>query len=82
MPLIAYSCNCKNLIKKFYRQAKIAPAYFLCEKCGLNMKKMLSAPSSSSIVVIDNGIQSKSVEINMEIIEANMERSTKNHKEE
>jgi hypothetical protein len=81
MPIIAYSCECGTIMKKFYRMAKSAPSCFSCNKCDKIAKKILSAPSSSSIIVVDNGIQAKSVEVNMEIIESNKERSEKNYRE-
>ena len=79
MPLINYICECKNSEKKFFRRAKDAPAFFVCKKCGLNAKKSLSSPSSSSIVSIDNGVQAKSVEVNLEVVALNEERSTKDY---
>jgi hypothetical protein len=82
MPLIAYSCECKNVIKKFFRQAKDAPAFFSCESCGKNMKKLLSAPSSASKIVIDNGVQARAVEITPDIVEINQERANKDYTEE
>lgn len=77
-----YVCECKHVEKKFYRQVKEAPAFFLCPKCGKDMKKTLSAPFSSSKIVIDNGHQARSVEIIPDIIEINKARSEKNYKEE
>lgn len=82
MPIIAYSCECKNSIKKFYRSAKDSPTVFLCNKCGKNMGKMLSSPSSGSKVVVDNGVMARSVEITPDIIELNQARSNKNYKED
>lgn len=82
MPLIAYVCTCNHSEKKFHRQGKDAPATISCSKCGLSMKKSLSAPSSSSKIVVDNGFQARAVEINPNIVEINKERSEKNYKEE
>lgn len=82
MPLIAYSCECKYAIKKFYRSAKDAPTSLTCEKCSKEMKKQLSAPSSQSKIVVDNGIQARSVEIIPNIIEINEERANKNYRED
>jgi len=83
MPLIAYSCEtCKTVIKKFVRAAKDAQPSFLCSKCGKELKKLLSAPSSSSKIVIDNGIQARAVEIQPDIIEINEQRSKINLREE
>ena len=83
MPLIAYACVCGHSEKKFIRQAKDAPAAFLCPKCSISdMKKMLSAPSSSSKIVVDNGVQAREVEINPDIIEINKARSEKDYRNE
>jgi len=82
MPLIAYACECNHVEKKFHRQGKDAPAEISCSKCGKQMKKTLSAPSSSSKIVVDNGFQARAVEIVPDIIEINKERSSKNYKEE
>ena len=82
MPLFAYSCECKNVIKKFFRQAKDAPASFSCPSCKKDAKKMLSSPNSTSKIVVDNGVQSRAVEITPNIIEINEERANKNYRED
>lgn len=82
MPLIHYLCECNHSVSKFHRQAKDAPAFFLCVKCGKKAKKMLSAPNSASKIVVDNGLQARAVEINPDIIEINKERSSKNYSED
>lgn len=83
MPLIYYVCENKHSIKKFFRQAKAAPALVPCLECDRQMRKSLSAPSSGSKISVDNGVQAKSVEIDLSVIEANVgERSTKNYREE
>lgn len=38
---------------------------------------MLRAPSSTSVVVVDNGVQARSVEVNLEIVESIKERANK-----
>lgn len=82
MPLFAYSCECGNVIKKFCRVVKDAPSCITCPKCKLEAKKILSAPSSVSKVVVDNGFQARAVEINPDIVEINKERANKNYKED
>ena len=77
MPLIHYVCECKYSVSKFHRQAKDAPATLKCEKCGKDAKRALKAPASRSVVTIDNGVQSRSVEVNLEVIEANQEQAEK-----
>jgi hypothetical protein len=81
MPLISYLCECKNSKKKYYRQVKDVPAVIICDKCEKEMKKCLSSPSSSSKIVVDNGIQARQVEIIPDIVEINEERSNKNYRE-
>lgn len=81
MPIIAYSCN-KHVIKKFYRSATDAPAHLVCETCGDLAGKLLSAPSSTSKITVDNGFQARAVEVNPDIVEINKARSEKDYREE
>lgn len=81
MPLIHYLCECDYSATKFFRQPKEAPKTFICPKCGKEQKKQLSAPNSKSIVVVDNGIQSRAVEVNLELVKDIEERSTKDFKD-
>lgn len=65
------------------RRAIDVPASFLCPKCNTdNLKKQLSSPSSSSKIVVDNGVQARAVEIVPDIIEINKARSEKDYREE
>ena len=82
MPLIAYQCECGSVIKKFTRAASGAPSSLICAVCSKTMKKLLSAPSSTSKITVDNGFQARQVEINPDIVEINEERSNKNLREE
>lgn len=83
MPLIAYKCDCGHSVKKFMRQAKDAPASFVCPVCAVSeMKKQLSSPSSSSKITVDNGHQARAVEISPDIIEINKARSEKDYRED
>lgn len=81
MPLIHYLCGCGYSASKFFRQVAEAPAVFLCTKCGQNQKKQLSAPSSTSKIVVDNGVQARATEVNLEIVEDIQARSTKDFSE-
>jgi hypothetical protein len=67
-------------VSKFYRQAKDAPVKLACV-CGKEYKKQLSAPTSKSVLVIDNGVQSRQVEVNLDTIASNEENSTKDFRE-
>jgi len=76
MPLIRYLCSCEKSISKFFRSTKDVPGHVPCE-CGLEMKKQLSAPGNASKITVDNGVQAKSVEIDLNVIQSNLENSTK-----
>jgi len=80
MPLIYYICDCKESLSRFYRISKDIPSKIPCS-CGLEMKRQLSGPSNASKIVIDNGIQAKSVEVDLEVIESNLENSDRNFRE-
>lgn len=82
MPIIAYSCECGTVMKKFHRTAKDAPSLLSCTKCGKESKRILSAPSSVSKITIDNGVQARAVEVNPDIVEINEERSRKDYRED
>jgi hypothetical protein len=77
---MAYLCECKNTVKKFYRSAKDSPAFFTCDKCQKEMKKVLSSPSTMSKIIVDNGVQARAVEIVPNIVQLNQERASKNYK--
>lgn len=84
MPLIVYACKAGHVTKKMMRQAKDALASFPCpaDDCYHEAKKQLSAPSSSSKITVDNGVQARSVEITPDIIEINKARSEKDYRED
>lgn len=82
MPLIAFLCEKKHSKKKYYRQVKDVPAGIICEECGDVMKKLLSSPTNSSKITVDNGLQARAVEIMPDIIEINKARSEKDYREE
>lgn len=77
MPLINYLCECNHSVSKFFRQVKDSPAFFLCTKCGKNAKKVLKAPNSTSVQVVDNGVQARAVEVNLEVVESIKDRANK-----
>ncbi len=80
MPLLNYLCPCNKSVSKFWRVVKEAPSRIVCE-CGLEMKKQLSAPSNSSKVVVDNGVQSKSVEVDLAVVADNEANSIRDFRE-
>jgi len=82
MPMIHYICHdCGFSTKKIFRKGPF-PSALICEKCNNTMKKELSAPTSSSKISVDNGVQARRVEISPDIIETNEKRSNKNYREE
>jgi hypothetical protein len=81
MPIVVYNCSCGIANKKFYRAVKDISLSFTC-KCGIESKRSLSAPSSASVVIMDNGVQAKQVEVNLEVVEDIRNRSTKDFKED
>jgi hypothetical protein len=81
MPLINYSCDCGEVLKKYFKSAKNAPAFVKC-KCGLEARKSFGATSSSHLTVIDNGLMSRRLEIDPNIMEINDERSNRDYTEE
>lgn len=80
MPLIHYSCKCGNSLSKFFRKPKEANSEFICDKCGEKLTKQLSPPNSSSVVIVDNGLQARSTEVNLEVVKDIENRSTKDFK--
>jgi len=81
MPLIYYLCKCGLSKSKFYRRSGDAPSSFSCIDCGKEYTKQLAAPSNTSVFVVDNGHQAKSVEVNLEVVKSNEENSTKDFRE-
>ena len=77
MPLIFYKCECGHSTSKFFRRPKEAPPTSKCDKCSDELKKQLSAPSSTSKIVIDNGVQARAVEVDLEVVKDIEARSTK-----
>lgn len=69
MPRIKYKCKCGNEKKKFFSSSNKVSNSIICELCGVDMKRTLSGPSQKSTIVVDNGVQAKSTELNREIIE-------------
>jgi len=76
MPIIVYNCECGKTLKKFFRKVGEIPTFAICE-CGKYAKRGLSGPAFGSKVVMDNGAQSRSVDVCLETIKSNEENSTK-----
>ncbi len=76
MPIIVYRCNKLHTTKKFFRGVKDLPPSILC-KCGEEANRTLSGPVMQSIVSMDNGVQSRAVNVDIKMVEAIQENSTK-----
>lgn len=82
MPMIHYKCgDCSHALKKIFRKPPF-PSTLICEKCNGSMTKELSAPTQSSKITVDNGVQARKVEISPDIVETNEARSNKNYRED
>lgn len=77
MPMILYACEDGHFSKKFIRHALDALASFPCPVCKKSVIRKLSAPNSASIVIVDNGVQSKAVEVNLDMVEKIRDQSSK-----
>lgn len=76
MPLVRYNCSdkeCNTSFPIFYRSGKDVKDIALCKKCGKESKRILSSPTSSSKITIDNG-QARAVEVNANIVELQEDR--------
>lgn len=81
MPLINYLCSCGEVQKKYIKSAKDALSVVKCP-CGSDAKKCFGTTSSSHKITIDNGLMSRSIEVDPDINEINDERSAKDYSEE
>jgi hypothetical protein len=76
MPLVKYLCldkECNTSFPIFYKSGKDVKESAPCKKCGKESKRLLSAPTSSSKITIDNG-QARAVEVNSNIVELQEDR--------
>lgn len=76
--LIKFVCNnpdCENHISKFFKRHQDIPPFLDCGACGIGkMERQIGAPSSKSVLTIDNGIQANAVEVNTEVIQREMDK--------
>jgi len=70
--LIKFQCNnsdCQNSITKQFKDFKDIPPFLDCGECGVGkLERLLGSPSSNSTQIIDNGSQSKQVEVMNEVV--------------
>jgi hypothetical protein len=81
MPLINYKCEnqeCGAVFQKLYKKASDAPMALECKICKNNSKKLLSAPSSFSKMVIDQGV-GRAVELFPDVMEVREQHSKAGH---
>jgi len=81
MPLISYICEDQHSSGSFFRHRKDITPETTCKKCGKIAKRQLKGPASRSILVVDNGIQGRATEVDMEMVEDIETRSIKDFKE-
>jgi hypothetical protein len=63
MKILNFRCNlCKNEIKKLFKTGDTIPHYLTCECSGV-LEKQLPDFSTTTVEVVDNGIQAKRLEI-------------------
>ena len=81
MPLLNYVCDCGEVTKKYFKAVKDSPSVVKCI-CGLEARKGFGTTSSSYKITIDNGLQSRAVTVDPNIIEINDARSAKDYSQE
>jgi len=71
--MILFVCNnpdCDNSIKKYYKNAKDIAPFLDCGACGTGkLERTLGAPTSKSTQFVDNGTQSRKVEVMNKVVE-------------
>lgn len=68
MPILSYKCECGISKKTLVRAKEIKTHEQICT-CGKKMKRILNAPASVSKMIIDQGFQSKAIEVMTDIVE-------------
>jgi hypothetical protein len=75
--LIDFQCEkCQTVVKKYFKSHKDIPKELVC-LCEGKLLRLLGSPTSKSTQIIDNGLQTRQVEILNEIVEEERERATK-----
>lgn len=82
MPLIGFKCKkCEHTETKMFASNEIKGIKNKqpCPKCGAvdSFVRQLGAPASASKMTMDNGVQSKAVEVYSNIVELNEDRAKK-----
>lgn len=71
-------CNnpeCDNDIDKVYQDVKTIPPFLDCGACGTGkLERQLGAPGTHKTQIIDNGLQTKRVEVMDEVVQKETQR--------
>jgi len=71
--MILFVCNnpdCDNSIKKYYKKSKDIAPFLDCGACGTGkLERTLGAPTTKSTQFVDNGTQSRKVEVMNKVVE-------------
>jgi hypothetical protein len=82
MPLINYLCECGKTTKKYVKLVADVLKTVDCAKCEHQASRVFGNTSSSTKVVIDNGLMARKLELDPAIMEINDERSAKDYSED
>ena len=82
MPLINYLCECSETTKKYVKLVADVLKTVDCPKCGNQASRVFGNTSSSTKVLIDNGLMARKLELDPAIMEINDERSSKDYSED
>ena len=70
--LVKFTCNnpeCNNEITKLFKSKLDIPPFLDCGDCGSGkLERQLSAPSTKSTQIVDNGMQARQVEVMNEVV--------------
>jgi hypothetical protein len=83
--LVHFKCNnpdCPNEITKLFSKSKDISSWLDCGECGVGkLERQLSAPSTKSTQMIDNGAQARRVEVMSEVVLKESERLAREEEE-
>ena len=82
MPSIKYVCSsdtCKKEFFSFYPLKSTISDVKSCPSCGSSSKRQLGSSAVKSVFTVDNGYQTRAVELDLNVIESNKDRSKKGY---
>jgi len=78
MPMIRFLCNnedCGNEITKVYSKISDIASFLDCGACGVGkLERTLAAPTTKSTQMLDNGLQTRKLEIMNAIVDKEKDR--------